>query len=89
MFETKCAALITVLSSKVFEIKKAYFILLKHRFLTGDPWTPKGSVGRVYGVREDQKSKGLYPFTPLLQELRGPPVVRQSTLGVHETYFNF
>ncbi len=59
---------------------------LDHRFLTGGPWTPKGSVERV---REDQKSKALYSFTPLLQELRGPPIVCNNTLGVRGNYFEF
>jgi len=41
------------------------------------------------GVREDQKSKVLYPYTPLFQKLKDPSVVCKSTLGVHETYLNF
>jgi hypothetical protein len=40
------------------------------------------------GDRDDQKSKVLFAFTPLLQELRGPPVVRNDTLGVHIIYFD-
>jgi hypothetical protein len=40
-------------------------------------------------VLEDQKSKALYSFTLLLQELRGPPVVCNNTLGVHGNYFEF
>jgi hypothetical protein len=50
---------------------------------------PKWSVERVLGVREGQKSKKLHPFTSLLQELRGPPVVHNNTLGVHENNFEF
>ncbi len=30
------------------------------------------------GQDQDQKSKVLCPFTPLLQELRGPPLVRKT-----------
>ena len=41
------------------------------------------------GGREDQISKIMYPFTPLLQELRGPPVAQSNTLGVHGNYFDF
>ncbi len=40
--------------------------MLDHRFLTKGPWTPKGYVERVKGAREDQKSKAVYPFIPLL-----------------------
>ncbi len=47
---------------------------LDHRFLNGVPCAPKGSVERVLGVRKDHKSKLLYPFKPLLQGLRGPPM---------------
>jgi len=45
-------------------------------------------VERVKGVRDDQKSKVLYPLTTLSQELRGPPVVSDYTLGVHGNYFD-
>jgi len=34
-------------------------------------------------------SKVVYSFTPLLQESRGPPVVRNDTLSVHGNYFDF
>ncbi len=47
---------------------------LGHRFLTGGPWTPKGSVERAYGVHEDHKSKAMNSFIPLLQLFRGPHV---------------
>ena len=30
---------------------------LEHRFLTGGPWIPKGSVERALWVREDHKNK--------------------------------
>ncbi len=66
-----------------------YVLMLDHRFLTGGPRTTKGSVERVKGVREDQKSKALYSFTPLLKELRGPLVVCNNTSGVHGNYFEF
>ncbi len=39
-----------------------FVFILDHRFLTGGPWTPKGSVERVKGVHEDQKSNILYPL---------------------------
>jgi hypothetical protein len=70
-------------------LNQFYVHPLNHRFLTGGPWTTKGSVKRVQGVHVDQKNKALYPFTPVLQELRGPPVVQSNTLGVHGNYFDF
>ena len=42
--------------------------LVQHWFLTG------GSVEKVLVVREDHKSKVLYPYAPLLQVFRGPLV---------------
>ena len=63
---------------------------LRHRFLTGGPWTPKGSVKRFKGVREDQKSKVQYPFKqPLLQVFRGLLVVLFDSLGVRGIFFDF
>ncbi len=48
---------------------------LDHRFLTG--------------VREDHKSKVMYPFTPVLQRFGGPQVVVIDTLGVLGTFYDF
>jgi len=39
-----------------------------------------------HGVREDDKRKGLYTFTPIIQEFRGPPVVPNDTLRVNGSY---
>ncbi len=39
---------------------------LEHRFLTGGPWTTKGSVERAKGVHEGHISKVFYTFKPLL-----------------------
>ncbi len=59
---------------------------LEHRFLTGGPWTPKGSVERVYGVHKDHKTKVLYLFKPLLY---GPPMAFIDSLGVHGNFLSF
>jgi len=40
-------------------------------------------------VREDHKSKLLYPFISLLQWFRGPQVVPIDTFGVRGTFFDF
>ena len=45
----------------------------KHRFLTEGPWTPKGSVERVEGVREGHKSKVLCPCKPFDRESSSQP----------------
>ncbi len=57
------------------------FTPLEHRFLTGGPWSPKGSVKRALGVHKDHKSKVLYPYKPLLVKFRGPPLAFIHTLG--------
>ena len=66
-----------------------FCVLLRHRFLTWGPWTPKGSIERVQGVREDYKSKVVYHFKPLFQVFRGPPEVHFDNLGVCGTFFDF
>jgi len=40
-------------------------------------------------VRDDRKSKALYPFTPLLQEFRGLPLVPHHTFGVNVYFLYF
>ena len=53
------------------------------------PWTPKGSVSRVQGVREDHKGKVSYLFKPLLHAFRCPLVVHLDNLGVRGNFFDF
>ena len=64
-------------------------VAIDHRFLTGVPWTHKGSVGRVFGVRKDHTSKVLYPFKPVLKVVKGPPIVHFDSLGVRGNFFDF
>jgi len=50
---------------------------------------PRGVRREGLGVREDYKSKVMYPLIPLLQGFRGPQEVVIDTLGVRGTFFNF
>jgi hypothetical protein len=44
---------------------------------------------RVKGVREDYKSKVLYPFKPLLREFMGPSIAFIETTGVYGMFYDF
>ncbi len=63
-----------------------------HIKVLGGPHVARGpDVAQAWsrGSMKNQKSKELYPFVPLLQELRGPPEVRNNTLNIHGNYFDF
>ena len=44
------------------------------------------STERVEGVREDHKSKVMYPVESLLQVFRGLPIEHFVNLGVHGSF---